>query len=383
MKLIALKQHDVDDPRVPLLPDHVRRLTALGFEVHLELNFGASVHIADHHYAEQGAKIQEAPTLMHDADVLVSLQVPSVDALQALPAGARVVSFFEPFSRFDALKATVQGGLEAWCMELVPRTSYAQKMDALSSQASLAGYAAVVQATAVSPKVFPMMSTPAGTIKPARVFVVGVGVAGLQAIATAKRLGARVDAYDTRPAVADQVKSLGARFVELDIGETGQTDQGYAKALTDAQLELQREQMAAVVAQSDVVITTAQLFGRPAPRIIDDAMVAGMTPGGVVVDMAASSGGNVEGSEANRTVVRHGITIMGRAQWASAVALDASAMYGANVVNLLDHAWRPETSDFVGADDDELLAAVSLVRGGHVLNERVAERWEDFEEDVT
>ena len=382
MKLISLAQHDVGDPRVPLLPQHVKRLQSLGFEVHLEMGFGRSINLDDDAYKAEGAEVASAPECLSDADVLVSLQVPPVDVLEALPAGAKVVSFFEPFSRYDALHTALQRGLEVWCMELVPRTSYAQKMDALSSQASLAGYAAVLHAATVSPKVFPMMSTPAGTIKPARVFVVGVGVAGLQAIATAKRLGARVEAYDTRPTVADQVKSLGAKFVELDIGETGQTEQGYARALTDAQLQRQREQMAAVVAQSDVLITTAQLFGRPAPRIIDDGMLAGMAPGSVVVDMAASSGGNVEGSEPEQTVVKHGVTILGRSQWAATVALDASGMYGANVVNLIDHAFDAEASAFATSDTDELLGAVSLVRDGRIQDERVAARWEGFEEDV-
>lgn len=382
MKLISLTQHDVADPRVPLLPQHVKRLKSLGFDVHLELGYGASLSISDDAYETEGAELAAASECVKAADVLVSLQVPPVDVLEALPAGAKVVSFFEPFGRYDALHTALRRGLEVWCMELVPRTSYAQKMDALSSQASLAGYAAVLQAALVSPKVFPMMSTPAGTIKPARVFVVGVGVAGLQAIATAKRLGARVDAYDTRPAVADQVKSLGARFVELDIGETGQTDQGYAQALTDAQLQRQREQMAAVVAQSDVLITTAQLFGRPAPRIIDDAMVSGMAAGSVVIDMAASTGGNVEGSAPDQTVVRHGVTVMGRSQWAATVAFDASSMYGANVVNLIDHAFNADASTFMDAHDDALLAAVSLVRDGRIHDERVAARWEGFEEDV-
>src|SRR5690606_10683767 len=190
---------------------------------------------------------------------------------------------------------------------LIPRTSYAQKLDALSSQASLGGYAAVILAAQRSMKAFPMMSTPAGTIVPAKVFVVGVGVAGLQAIATAKRLGARVSAYDTRPVVEEQVQSLGARFVKIDVGESGQTEQGYARELTEEQLEMQRQQMRQVCAESDIVVTTAQVFGRPAPRIISADMVAAMRPGSVIVDLAANSGGNVEGTVPGQEVVVDGV----------------------------------------------------------------------------
>ncbi|HZW99532.1 MAG TPA: NAD(P)(+) transhydrogenase (Re/Si-specific) subunit alpha, partial [Trueperaceae bacterium] len=230
----------------------------------------------------------------------------------------------------------------------------------------------VVVSASRSHKAFPMMSTPAGTIAPARVFVVGAGVAGLQAIATAKRLGARVEAYDTRPVVKEQVQSLGARFVELDVGETGQTEQGYAKELTPEQLEMQRQQMAAVCAHSDVVITTAQVFGRRAPLIITEEMVSGMKPGSVIVDLAASTGGNVAGSRSGEVVVtENGVTILGLSDLPSAVALDASQMYANNVYNLIEHAWDAEAKALRLDSTDEIVSGCLLTHDGHIRDERV------------
>ena len=224
-----------------------------------------------------------------------------------------------------------------------------------------------------SPKSFPMMSTPAGTIPPARVFVVGVGVAGLQAIATAKRLGARVEAYDTRPVLAEQVKSLGAKFVELDVGETGETEQGYAKELTPEQLAEQRRQMAKVVASANIVITTAQLFGRPAPRIVDAEMVAGMQPGSVIVDMAAGTGGNVEGSVPDEEIVVDGVRIIGHTNLPGQVARDASEMYASNLFALVQHAWDKEGERLaLDREDDEVLSHCLLTSAGEVHDERVA-----------
>ncbi len=257
-------------------------------------------------------------------------------------------------------------------MELIPRSTYAQKMDALSSQASLAGYAAVVIAAERIDKSLPMMSTPAGTIAPARVFVVGAGVAGLQAIATAKRLGARVEAYDTRPVVKEQVQSLGARFLEIDVGETGQTEQGYAKALTDEQLEMQRRQMAKVCAGSDVIVTTAQVFGRAAPKIITAEMVAGMRPGAVIVDLAASTGGNVEGTVADSEVLTdNGVRIVGLGNFPAEVARDASQMYANNVYFLIEHAFDKEAGAMKLDTGDDVIGAALLTHQGEIRDERV------------
>jgi H+-translocating NAD(P) transhydrogenase subunit alpha len=301
---------------------------------------------------------------------------PRPEDLRGLKRSTFVVGFLDPFFSLPTVQALADAGLRGMCVELMPRTTYAQKMDALSSQASLAGYVAVVLASQRIDKVLPMMSTPAGTIAPARVFVLGVGVAGLQAIATAKRLGARVDAYDTRPVVAEQVRSLGARFVEFDLGgESGQTEQGYAKALTEEQLARQRAQMAKVVAQSDIVITTAQVFGRPAPRLLDAAAIAGMKPGSVVVDLAASTGGNVEGTVAGGEVVTDGgVRILGLHPLPASVARDASLMYAANLTHLIGHAWVDGI--LRSPNDDDIVDAVLLTDDGAVRHQAVRARLE-------
>ena len=291
MNLVVVKESVAGERRVAVTPQTAQKLVRLGADVRLESGVGASLHVDDAAYVAAGATVGARDQLLAEADVLLTVQPPGTEVVAALRPGAVTVGFLDPFFNHGLVRALAHARLSSLCMELIPRTTYAQKMDALSSQASLAGYAAVVVSASRSHKAFPMMSTPAGTIAPARVFIVGAGVAGLQAIATAKRLGARVEAYDTRPVVKEQVQSLGARFVELDVGETGQTEQGYAKELTPEQLEMQRHQMAAVCAHSDVVITTAQVFGRRAPLIITEEMVSGMKPGSVIVDLAASTGG--------------------------------------------------------------------------------------------
>jgi NAD(P) transhydrogenase subunit alpha len=373
MDFVSLIDGTPGERRVALTPTGVARLVELGARVRLEAGYGATADLDDEAYERAGATFAARDELLAGADVLLALNPPDLADVEALPEGVVVASFLDPFRNPELVRRLRDRKLAAMCLELIPRTSYAQKMDALSSQASLGGYAAVITAADRSGKAFPMMSTPAGTIPPARVFVVGVGVAGLQAIATAKRLGARVEAYDTRPVVAEQVRSLGAKFVELDVGETGETEQGYAKELTDEQLAEQRRQMAKVVAGADVVITTAQLFGRPAPRIIDADMVAGMRPGSVVVDMAAGTGGNVEGSVPDEQVLVHGVTIVGLTNLPALVARDASEMYASNLVALMQHAWDEEAGRLrLDPEGDEVLAGCLLTHEGTVRDERVA-----------
>jgi len=373
MDFVSLIDGTPGERRVALTPTAVAHLVELGGRVRLEPGYGATADLEDEVYEKAGATFAARDELLEGADALLALNPPDRPALEALREGAVVASFLDPFREPDLVRLLRDRKLEGMCLELIPRTSYAQKMDALSSQASLAGYAAVITAADRSGKAFPMMSTPAGTIPPARVFVVGVGVAGLQAIATAKRLGARVEAYDTRPVVAEQVRSLGAKFVELDVGETGETEQGYAKELTEEQLAEQRRQMAKVVAGSDVVITTAQLFGRPAPRIIDADMVAGMRPGSVVVDMAAGTGGNVEGSVPDEQVLVGGVTIVGLTNLPALVARDASEMYASNLVALMRHAWDTEAGRLrTDPEGDEVLAGCLLTHEGTVRDDRVA-----------
>ena len=308
---------------------------------------------------------------MAAADIFLAVRKPDTDEVAQLKASAISVSFLDPYNEKALIEALAAKGVTSISMEMIPRSTRAQKMDALSSQANLAGYVTVVQAAFHSPKIMPMMMTPAGTIAPARVFVIGAGVAGLQAIATAKRLGARVEAFDTRPVVAEQVQSLGAKFVEIDLGEVGQTEQGYAKELTPEQLELQREGQKAVIAQSDVVITTAQLFGRAAPVIVGRDMVEAMKPGSVVVDMAVESGGNVEGSVMNEVVDINGVKVVGQGNLPGEVARNASEMYSNNLLNLLQEFWDEEAKTLNLDPEDDIVQSCVITRDGAVVNETI------------
>jgi H+-translocating NAD(P) transhydrogenase subunit alpha len=372
MHLVTLKEANALEKRVALTPQAAQKLVKLGATVHVPKGLGLDIGYTDEAYTAAGATLfEDAETTLREADVLALVNKPTAETLAKLKPGAVLVSFLEPFRSPDFIKTLRDCNLSSLCMELVPRTTYAQKMDALSSQASLAGYAAVIKAADVIAKVLPMMSTPAGTIAPARVFILGVGVAGLQAIATAKRLGARVEAFDTRPVVAEQVESLGAKFVKIDVGETGQTEQGYAKPLTEEQLEKQRQGLAKVCANADVVITTAQVFGRAAPRLVTKDMVAGMKAGSVIVDLAASTGGNVEGTVADQTVSVNGVKIIGLANFPGEVAKDASQMYASNVTNLIEHAWHKEQGRLELNPEDAVIKSVLLTHGGNILDERI------------
>ena len=282
-----------------------------------------------------------------------------------------MISLLDPFNKGELLSECAKAGIDAISLELIPRTTLAQKMDVLSSQANLAGYASVVLASQLLGKIVPMMMTPAGTISPARVFVIGVGVAGLQAIATAKRLGARVEAFDTRAVAEEQVKSLGAKFVKIDLGETGQTEGGYAKALTPEQIELQQAGMAKVCAQSDVVITTAKLMGRPAPRIVTAEMLAGMRAGAVVVDLAAETGGNVEGTVRGEVITTDGgVKVVGTSCLEGMVARDASEMFAANLFALVEHFYDAELSTLALDREDEILEGCLVVHQGAIVHEQ-------------
>ena len=299
------------------------------------------------------------------------MRKPTPADIDLIKRGAIHISYLDPYNEAALVDSLAKRGVTAISMEMIPRTTRAQKMDALSSQANLAGYVMVLLAANRLDRILPMMMTPAGTLSPARVFVIGAGVAGLQAIATAKRLGARVEAFDTRPIVAEQVRSVGAKFVEIDLGETGQTEEGYAKELTPEQLELQRLGMKDVISQSNVVITTAQLFGRPAPRIITKDMVDAMKPGGVIVDMAVDSGGNVEGSSPDETVVQNGVSIIGVSNLPAYVAKDASQMYSSNLYNLVSEYWDEEKTTFNLDLDDDILKCCVITHAGDIVNEAI------------
>jgi H+-translocating NAD(P) transhydrogenase subunit alpha len=358
--------------RAALVPAGIKKLKELGFELEAEAGLGAGGYYSDEQYRQAGATIaNDRRALLERADVIVRIRKPTAEEVACLKPGAVHVSFLDPFNERVLLESLARRQTTAISMEMVPRTTRAQKMDALSSQANIAGYATVLLAAQHSAKMFPMMMTPAGTISPARVFIIGAGVAGLQAIATAKRLGGRVEAFDTRPVVAEQVRSLGAKFLEIDLGETGQTAQGYARELTPEQLAMQREGMKQAIALADVVITTAQVFGRPAPRIVSADMVQVMQPGSVIVDMAVETGGNVEGSRLDAVVDANGVRILGFGNLPSYVARTASDMYSSNIVNLLQEFWDDDEKVLVLDAEDEIARGCVITRGGEVVNETV------------
>lgn len=360
------------ETRVSITPETARLLTGLGIRVVVEKNAGLCSEHTDHDYIKAGAEISlDRESSLREADMVFRVRKPALDEIPLLKKGSLHVSFLDPFQDPDSLNAFASAGIKAVSMEMMPRTTLAQKMDALSSQANLAGYYAVIRATERLNRILPMMMTPAGTLSPAKVFVIGVGVAGLQAIATAKRLGARVEAFDTRPIVEEQVKSLGARFVKIDMGEMGQTDQGYAKELTPEQLEMQRQGMAKVCAQSDIVITTAKLFGRKAPIVLNKSMVAGMQRGSVIVDLAAESGGNVEGVELDKEVVTdNGVRIIGARALEACVPTYSSQVYAANLASFLEHFWDKENKTLNLRREDEILNGCLLTADGEVVHER-------------
>jgi len=358
--------------RAALVPAGVKKLIGLGFSINVETGLGAGARIPDDEYRAVGATVvADSWAAVSGADVVVRVRKPADADVAELASGVIHISFLDPFNEKGLVANLASHGITGISMEMVPRSTRAQKMDALSSQANLAGYVTVILAATYSPKMLPMMMTPAGTIQPCRVFVIGAGVAGLQAIATAKRLGARIEAFDTRPVVAEQVQSLGAKFVQIDLGNTGQTDQGYARELTPEQLELQRLGMKKVVSQSDIVITTAQVFGRPAPRIVTRDMVEAMKPGSVIVDMAVESGGNVEGAVLNEVMDLNGVLVVGLGNLPSRVSRNASEMYSSNIVNLLDEFWNKEAKELRLDPTDDIIKGCVITRGGEIVNETI------------
>ena len=358
--------------RAAMVPANASKLIKQGFTVEVQSGVGDASGYSDADYVNAGASvIEDRSALLAGADIVMAVRKPDAQDVSMLKQGALYISFLDPFNEKPLVESIAAQGATAISMEMVPRSTRAQKMDALSSQANLAGYVTVIQASFHLPKIMPMMMTPSGTIPPARVFVIGAGVAGLQAIATAKRLGARVEAFDTRPVVAEQVQSLGAKFVEIDLGDTGQTEQGYAKELTPEQVEMQREGQKAIISQSDVVITTAQLFGRPAPQIVGRDMVESMKPGSVIIDMAVETGGNVEGSVMNEVVDINGVKVVGQGNLPGEVARNASDMYSNNLVNLVLEFWDAEAKALSLDPEDEIIQACVITRDGAVVNETI------------
>jgi len=368
-----------DERRVALIPAGVASLSKIGCTVQIETGAGEEAGFPDQAFEEAGATVvQDRGLLFEKADVIVQIRGGGANPekgkedIALLHEGQLMVGFLEPLSAFDEIKAIAERKVIACAMELIPRTSRAQSMDALSSQANIGGYKAALLAAERLPKMFPMMMTAAGTITPAHIFVVGVGVAGLQAIATCKRLGAVIQAYDVRPAVKEQVQSVGAQFLELEL-ETKESEGsgGYAQAMDEAFYEKQREMMVRVVAENDVVITTAAIPGKRAPILVTEEMVKGMKPGSIVIDLAAERGGNCELTEPGKTVVKHGVSIIGELNLPSTVPHHASQMYSNNVVNFLklmikDGQLNTEV-------EDDIVQGATVVRNGEIVHGMVKE----------
>lgn len=369
----VVKENQPGETRVALVPASAERLVKKGAQIFFESGLGDPIDESDEAYTRVGAEPKSRDEVLSGADILFRLRKPSPEDISRLKKGSIHISFLDPFNEKDTLKHFVDQQISALSVEMIPRSTFAQKMDALSSQANLAGYVAVILAADRLDKILPMMMTPAGTISPSRVFVIGAGVAGLQAIATAKRLGARVDAFDTRPVVEEQVHSLGAKFVKIDLGETGQTKDGYAKELTPEQLQKQRDGMAKICRQCDIVITTAQVFGRSAPRILSAEMIRGMAPGSVIVDMAVESGGNVEGSRINEEVIENGVRIIGLTNLPGRVPKHASQMYSSNLTNFFETFWDDKEKTFNLDTSNEIIQGALVTHGGAIVHPKLKE----------
>jgi len=371
VKIAVLKESAAGETRVAAIPETVKKFVALGAEVAVEKGAGEDASIADADFEAAGAKVASRADVLKDAGVILCVSGP--DSLAGAEKGALLVGSLDPSRRRDAIDAYASAGLEALAMEWMPRITRAQSMDILSSQSNLAGYKAVVDGAAAYGRAFPMMMTAAGTISPAKVFVMGVGVAGLQAIATARRLGAQVSATDVRSATKEQIQSLGAKpiFVENVAGIEGEGAGGYATEMSEEYQKAQAELVSGHIAKQDIVVTTALIPGRAAPRLITDAQVASMRPGSVIVDLAADAGGNVEGTVAGDRVVKHGVTIIGATNLARSLAADASALFARNLYNFLSAFWDKEQNRPLLPDDDEIVKGIRLTRDGKVVHERL------------
>ena len=370
MKIAVLKERAPGETRVALTPETAKKFIALGAEVAVEAGAGESAAIADAAYADAGATVGSAQEVLKDAGIVLGIQAPDPATLGSTKDGAFVAALFDPFKQTERVEAYAKAGLEALSMEFMPRITRAQSMDVLSSQSNLSGYKAVIAAADQYGRAFPMMMTAAGTVQAARVFIMGVGVAGLQAIATAKRLGAQVSATDVRSATREQIESLGAKAIFVaEGGIEGEGAGGYASEMSEEYKAAQAKLVSEHIAKQDIVITTALIPGRPAPRLISDEQIASMKPGSVIFDIAVPQGGNVEGAVADELVNRHGVTIMGYAHTPAHLAPDASALFARNLYNFLSAFWDEEAKGPVL--DEEIGDAVRLTRGGQVVSERL------------
>ena len=372
MKIAVLREGGAET-RVAAIPETVKKFAGLGATIAVERGAGQGASIADADFEAAGGSIGSRAETLNDADIILCVIGPAPGSIDGAKKGALLIGALDPARRTDDIAAYAKAGLEALAMEWMPRITRAQSMDILSSQSNLAGYKAVVDAASLYGRAFPMMMTAAGTVHPTKAFVMGVGVAGLQAIATARRLGAQVSATDVRSATKEQIASLGAKpiFVEGVAGIEGEGKGGYASETSAEYQAAQAELVSGHIAKQDIVITTALIPGRPAPRLISDAQLATMRAGSVIVDLAAEAGGNVEGCAAGETVERHGVKVIGAVQLARTLAADASALFARNLANFLTAFWDKEKGGAVLPDDDEIVAAIRLSRDGQLVNERL------------
>jgi H+-translocating NAD(P) transhydrogenase subunit alpha len=373
VKIAVLKETAVGETRVAASAETVKKFIALGASVAVEAGAGLSASVSDAEYQAMGASVGAAAATLKDADIILGVQGPDPKALKGMKAGAWLVAGLDPFGQRARIDEYAAAGVEALAMEFMPRITRAQSMDILSSQSNLSGYKAVIDAAGTYGRAFPMMMTAAGTVSAARVFIMGVGVAGLQAIATARRLGAQVSATDVRSATKEQIESLGAKaiFVENVAGIEGEGAGGYATEMSDEYKAAQAELVSAHIAKQDIVITTALIPGRAAPRLVSDAQIASMKPGSVLFDLAVAQGGNVEGSVPDQIVEKHGVKIMGYSNTPAHLAADTSALFSRNLFNFLSAFWDKEAARPVLPDDDEITAAIRLTKDGKVVNERL------------
>jgi NAD(P) transhydrogenase subunit alpha len=371
LKIAVLSETAPGEKRVSATPETVKKFIALGAVVAVEAGAGAAASYGDAGYADAGAQIGDRAATLSGADIVLGIQGPDPASLTGAKSGAWVVAGLNPFGERTKVDAYAAAGFEALAMEFMPRITRAQSMDILSSQSNLAGYKAVLEAAANYGRAFPMMMTAAGTVSAARGVIMGVGVAGLQAIATARRLGAQVSATDVRSATKEQIQSLGAKpiFVESVKGIEGEGSGGYATEMSEEYQKAQAELVSSHIAKQDIVITTALIPGRPAPRLISDAQIASMRPGSVIVDLAAESGGNVEGAVAGEVVEKHGVKIIGARNMAGTMAADASALFSRNLYNFLSAFWDKDKGAPVL--DEEIGDAVRLTKDGKVVNQRL------------
>ena len=372
MKIAVLKEA-AGETRCAAIPETVKKFAALGADVAIESGAGESAGVPDADFAAAGATVGSRTDVLKGAGIILCVNGPEPANLAGAEKGALLVGGLDPMRRREAVDAYASAGLEALAMEWMPRITRAQSMDILSSQSNLAGYKAVIDGAGTYARAFPMMMTAAGTVSPAKVFVMGVGVAGLQAIATARRLGAQVSATDVRSATKEQIQSLGAKpiFVENVAGIEGEGAGGYATEMSAEYQKAQAELVSGHIARQDIVITTALIPGKPAPRLISDAQIATMRPGSVIVDLAAEAGGNVEGTVSGERVVKHGVTVIGASNLARSLAADASALFARNLYNFLSAFWDKEQGRPVLPDDDEIVKAIRLTQNGKVVNERL------------